>query len=73
MYPPLDPGTFVYTNMHGEKNSWGIVLKSKKLPKDSLEFYRCTVLLADGSVRVMGSSYIFTVDEMEEFEFTPWA
>ena len=72
MYPPLEPGTFVYTNMFGEKNSWGIILKSKKLPKDSLEFYECTVLLTDGRVREMGSSHLLTVDEMEEFEFTTW-
>jgi hypothetical protein len=48
----------------GDLLGWEECVDGKKLVK------RLGVLIEDGSVRVMGSSYLFTVDEMEEFEFT---
>lgn len=60
-------GDLVYTNLFGVKNTSGILLKVQKLPKDALEFYRCTVLLGDGTVKVYTSSQLLTVKEIEEF------
>lgn len=62
-------GDLVYTNLFGVKNTSGILLTVQKLPKDALEFYRCTVLIGDGTVKMFTSSQLLTVEEMEEFGF----
>lgn len=62
-------GDLVYTNLFGVKNTFGILLTVQKLPKDAFEFYRCTVLLGDGTVKVFTSSQLLTMEEMGEFGF----
>ena len=60
-------GDLVYTNCFGEKNFFGIIVEAKKLPKDALEYYACKVLLPGGKIKTLGSSYLLTADEIEEF------
>ncbi len=62
-------GDLIYTNLFGVKNTSGMLLTVQKLPKDALEFYRCTVLLGDGTVKTFTSSQILTMEELEEFKF----
>ena len=63
-------GDLVYTNLFGVKNTFGILIKVQKLPKDALEFYRCTVLLGDGTVKVYTSSQLLTMEEVGEYSET---
>jgi hypothetical protein len=61
----MNRGDLVYTNFFGEENSLGILLEVKRLPKDAIEFHTCSVLLPSGRVKVTGSSFLLTVEEME--------
>lgn len=63
----MKSGDFVYTNLFGIKNYAGILLNIKRSPADPHEFYKCTVFLANGEVRVLSSSQLLTRDELEEF------
>ena len=58
-------GDLVYNNIFGEDNSCGIILSAKKLPKDANEFYSCSVLLSDGTIRNFFSSQLLTEKEMD--------
>ncbi len=61
----MKPGDFICTNLFGEENFCGIILSAKKLPKDAIEFYSCSVLLSNGMIRNFSSSYLLTVEELD--------
>jgi len=61
----MNRGDLVQTNLFEEENSWGILIHVKKLPKDAIEYFNCSVLLPGGNVRSFSSSQLLTMEEME--------
>jgi len=63
----MNRGDLVHTNLFGEDNSFGIILRVIKLPKDAIDFYKCSVLLQCGRVVNFTSSQLLTIDELDDF------
>jgi len=61
----MNRGDLVHTNLFGEDNSFGIILRVIKLPKDAIDFYKCSVLLPEGRIRNFVFSEILTINEIE--------
>ena len=61
-------GDLVYTNIFGQENQSGILIDVRKLPTNSLEIFSCKVLLTNGIVKLLNSTQLLTVKDVEEYE-----
>ena len=61
----MKPGDLVYTNFFGEENLSGILIDIRKLPTNSLEIFSCKVLLTNGIVKLLNSTQLLTMKDIE--------
>ena len=61
----MNPGDLVYTNLFGEENLSGILIDVRKLPTNSLEIFSCKVLLTNGIVKLLNSTQLLTMKDIE--------
>ena len=61
----MKPGDLVYTNLFGEENLSGILIDVRKLPTNSLEIFSCKVLLTNGIVKLLYSTQLLTMKDIE--------
>ena len=58
-------GELVYTKIFGQEKQSGILIDVRKLPTNSLEIFSCKVLLTNGIVKLLNSTQLRTMTDIE--------
>ena len=58
-------GELVYTKIFGQEKQSGILIDGRKLPTNSLEIFSCKVLLTNGIVKLLNSTQLLTMKDIE--------